>query len=90
MAPPLNSEKALIFRVAHRDNLPFILKNGLYAPGGHVLDPTYRNIGNVDLIGKRTRRVVPCGPGGTLTDYVPFYFTPYSIMLLNIHTGYNV
>jgi hypothetical protein len=86
----LNPEKALIFRITHRDNLPFILDNGLHAPGSGVLDPNYRNIGNVDLIGKRTRRVVPCGPGGTLTDYVPFYFTPYSIMLLNIHTGYNV
>jgi hypothetical protein len=29
-------------------------------------------------------------PGGTLSDYVPFYLTPYSIMMLNIKTGYNV
>ena len=28
-------------------------------------------------------------PGGTLADYVPFYFTPKSPMLLNIHTGYG-
>jgi hypothetical protein len=27
--------------------------------------------------------------GGTLGDYVPFYFTPFSMMLLNIKTGYN-
>ena len=86
----LNPERALIFRITHRDNLPFILENGLHAPGSGVLGPDYRNIGNVDLISRRTRRVVPCGPGGTLSDYVPFYFTPYSIMLLNIHTGYNV
>jgi hypothetical protein len=32
---------------------------------------------------------VPCGPGGTLGDYVPFYFTPFSPMLYNIKTGYN-
>jgi len=31
-----------------------------------------------------------CGPGGTLADYVPFYFTPYSPMLYNIKTGYGV
>jgi len=43
-----------------------------------------------DLIGKRLRRVVHVGQRGTLSDYIPFYFTPYSIMLLNIHTGYNV
>lgn len=28
-------------------------------------------------------------PGGTLSDYVPFYFTPCSPMLYNIKTGYN-
>jgi hypothetical protein len=34
--------------------------------------------------------MVLVGPGGTLSDYIPFYFTPFSIMMLNIHTGYNV
>ena len=29
-------------------------------------------------------------PGGTLGDYVAFYFTPRSPMLLNIKTGVNV
>lgn len=29
-------------------------------------------------------------PGGVLADYIPFYFTPYSPMLLNIVTGRNV
>ena len=28
-------------------------------------------------------------PGGTLSDYVPFYFTPFSIMMFNIKTGYG-
>jgi hypothetical protein len=41
------------------------------------------------LIGKRARRRVPIPPGGTLADYIPFYFTPRSPMLLNIKTGYN-
>lgn len=26
-------------------------------------------------------------PGGTLNDYIPFYFTPFSPMMYNIHTG---
>ena len=26
---------------------------------------------------------------GTLNDYVPFYFTPFSIMMYNIKTGYG-
>jgi hypothetical protein len=90
MAMTLNPEKALIFRIVHRDNLPWILDHGLHARNGLVFDPNYRNIGNVDLIGKRAYRNVKVGRLGTLNDYVPFYFTPFSIMMYNIHTGYNV
>ncbi len=43
----------------------------------------------LDLIEKRTAHTVPIPPGGSLGDYVPFYFTPWSIMLYNIKTGYN-
>lgn len=89
IADKLNAEKGLIFRIVHRDNVPWILDHGLHARNGEAC-PTYRNIGNVDLIGKRATRPVPLAPGGTLNDYVPFYFTPYSIMLYNIHTGYGV
>ena len=89
MALTLNQERGLIFRITHRDNVPWILDNGMYARNGKF-DPNYRNIGNVELIDKRSRRVVGVPPGGTLSDYVPFYFTPYSIMMYNIKTGYNV
>ncbi len=85
----LSPTKALIFRIIHRDNLPWILDNGLHARTGKISDPNYRNIGNPDLIDKRSRRVVHVGPGGTLSDYVPFYFTPFSIMIYNIKTGYG-
>ncbi|HVO99162.1 MAG TPA: DUF4433 domain-containing protein [Bryobacteraceae bacterium] len=86
----LTQEKALIFRITHLDNVPWILDNGMHARNGERFDPNFRNIGNVDLIDKRSRRVVEVPPRGTLSDYVPFYFTPYSIMMLNILTGYNV
>lgn len=87
---PLNPDKALIFRIVHRDNLSWILDHGFHAQSGKLRDPKFFNIGNPDLIQKRTTRVVNVGPGGTLSDYVPFYFTPFSIMMYNIHTGYNV
>ncbi len=45
------------------------------------------NIGNEELINRRSHREVPLLPGGTLSDYVPFYFTPFSPMMYNIHTG---
>lgn len=89
MAPKISPEKALIFRILHRSNLPWILDNGIHARNGEKFDPNYRNIGNLELIDKRARRVVQIPPGGTLNDYVPFYFTPYSIMMFNIKTGYG-
>ena len=33
---------------------------------------------------------MPISPGGTLSDYIPFYFTSRTPMLLNIKTGRNV
>ena len=89
---PLNltQEKGLIFRSTHRDNVPWILDNGMHARNGEKFDLNCRNIGNVDLIDKRSRRLVGVPPGGTLSNYVPFYFTPYSIMMYNIKTGYGV
>ncbi len=50
----------------------------------------YIPIGNPDLIERRVGREVPIPPYGTLSDYVPFYFTPFSPMLYNIKTGYGV
>ena len=85
----LNPEKALIFRITHIQNVPWILQNGLHCRNSGVFDPNYREIGNPDLIAKRTQREVPIPPGGTLSDYIPFYFTPHSPMLLNIKTGHN-
>ena len=89
MSANLNPEKALIFRVVHNDNLPWIFEHGMHARNGDLFDPNYRNIGNPDLIARRSRRSVPIPPGGTLNDYVPFYFTPFSIMMYNIKTGYG-
>lgn len=85
----LSPEKAFIFRITHRDNLPWIVVNGLHCANSEERDPNFVPIGNAELIGKRSAKDVPAPPGGTLSDYVPFYFTPRSPMLLNIKTGYN-
>lgn len=85
--PNLNAEKALIWRIIHRDNLPWVLRNGLHSRNSPSHDPNYINIGNTELISKRATRTVPIVPGGTLSDYVPFYFTPFSPMMYNIYTG---
>lgn len=85
----LNREKALIFRIVHRDNVAAVLADGCQCRSSAKCGPGYVEIGNPELIAKRMSREVPCGPGGTLSDYVPFYFTPFSPMLYNIKTGFN-
>lgn len=88
--PNLNPEKALIWRIVHRDNLPWILENGLHASNSPLRSPNWVTIGSEELINKRATHPVPLEPGGVLNDYVPFYFTPFSVMLKNIHSGRGV
>ncbi len=85
----LNPQKALIWRIVHRDNLPWILDNGLHCGNSAVKALDWVNIGNPELVDKRANHSVPLPPGGLLNDYVPFYFTPFSPMLRNIHTGWG-
>ena len=85
----LTAEKARIFRITHIDNLGWILANGLHCSSFHIQDPNFIQIGNPDLISKRAGKVVPVPPGGTLDDYIPLYFTPFSPMLYNIRTGWG-
>ena len=90
MVLKLNANKALIFRVTHIKNMQWILKNGLHCRNSNVYDPDFEQIGNPDLISKRKTRIVPISPGGTLSDYISFYFTPFSMMMYNINTGYGI
>jgi hypothetical protein len=85
----LNPQKALIWRILHRTNLPWVLEHGVHCGNSAVRSPQWVSIGNPELIHKRAEHQVPAPPGGVLNDYVPFYFTPFSVMLRNIHTGWN-
>lgn len=85
----LNPQKALIWRIVHRDNIPWILDNGLHCGNSEIQSVHWVNIGNPELINKRSIHPVPVGMGGRLNDYVPFYFTPFSPMMKNIHSGYG-
>ena len=86
----LNPNKALIWRIVHRDNIPWILSNGLYCGNNAKQSSDWVHMGNPDLIDKRARHPVPKGAGGVLKDYVPFYFTPFSPMMANIHSGRSI
>lgn len=85
----LSPEKALIWRILHRKNLPWVLANGVHCGNSDQRSATWVSIGNAELIDKRANHPVPRTPGGVLNDYVPFCFTPFSVMLRNIHTGWG-
>ena len=53
MSRSLNPEKALIFRITHIDNVPWLLDHGLHCRNGGLTDPSFRSIGNPELIDKR-------------------------------------
>lgn len=78
-----------IYHITAIDNLIPILasgrllcKNQLANDGIDYADIAYQNIQ-----GRRGLKSVPVGPGGTLHDYVPFYFAPRSPMLFTINNG---
>lgn len=79
----------LLYRLVHIDNLPTLLQRGeLHAPNFTPNDGLpYRTIHNSQVQAGRHLRALPCGPGGTIHDYVPFYFGPLSPMLLNLKSG---
>lgn len=85
----LTPQAAWLFRITHIDNVPWLLRHGLRCRTSPVTDPGYVPIGDQEIICKRNARTVPVPPHGMLSDYVPFYFTPWSPMLYNIVTGYR-
>jgi hypothetical protein len=79
-----------IYRLVHVDTLPTLLTRGaLHAPNCTPNDGLpYRTIHNVSVQASRHSNQIWCGPRGTCHDYVPFYFGPLSVMLLNLKTGH--
>lgn len=78
-----------IFHITHLENLPLILEFGglisksqLLKQNARHLDISYESVQDW-----RSRKSVPCGLGGVVHDYVPFYFAPRSPMLYTIHKG---
>lgn len=78
-----------IFRLIHVENLDTILRRGGMHGTNHVPNDglPYRTIHNVDIQDERHRRFIPCGSGGTMHDYIPFYFGYLSPMLLQLKTN---
>jgi ssDNA thymidine ADP-ribosyltransferase DarT-like protein len=75
--------------MTHVDNLPTVVGLGslLSTAALHASKLDHANIAYSSIQGQRAAKAVPCGPGGSLHDYVPFYFTRKSPMLYTINRG---
>jgi hypothetical protein len=79
-----------VFRIIHIQNLASDLRSGLYAKNKAPSDPNRIVIGHKEIIEERDYRPVKCHPPFVVNDYVPFYFSVRTPMLLNIITNHNV
>ncbi|MGD9125394.1 MAG: DUF4433 domain-containing protein, partial [Desulfarculaceae bacterium] len=79
----------LVYHITHIRNL-----SGIIQKGG-LLSDSILNTKNLKFTGiaydhikrRRLECLVTVPPGGTVGDYVPFYFAPRSPMLYTIHRG---
>jgi hypothetical protein len=85
----INKNKVFCYRITHIDNLPFLLQNGMVNKHHPNASKDYIEIGNPEIIDVRSTSPVKIDNYGMIGDYVPFYFTPKSIMLYNIVTGHR-
>jgi hypothetical protein len=77
-----------VFHMTRIERLPSVIEHGLLSDNVcRRRQITGVDIGYDHIKRRRALRVVPCGVGGTLADYVPFYFAPRSPMLYAITRG---
>ena len=78
-----------LFHITAIANLPDIFAKGTLLSKNYVAANgiTYANIAHQGAQGARSAKAVPNPPGGTIHDYVPFYFAPRSPMLSAIEAG---
>ena len=80
---PIEHHWRYFFHMTDIDNLESILKNGLLCTNEkNRLGIRHTNIANMTIQERRAIMRVPCGHGGTVHDYVPFYLTSKNPMLL--------
>jgi len=78
-----------ICHITHLRNLASILRDGGLKTNAQVRRQGigYTNIAHQNIQDRRQSTPVPCGPGGCVHDYVPFYFAPRAPMLYVINRG---
>jgi hypothetical protein len=78
-----------IYRIMHVQNLPGVIDAGCIKCENQrlMVGSDYRSIAHQNIQARRHQTVVACGSGGTIHDYVPWYFAPCSPMLYANHKG---
>ena len=77
-----------LYHITHFDNLASVVAEGLLCDRAMAeRDIDFHSIAYSEIKAIRARTDVLCDPGGTLVDYVPFYFAPRSPMLFTINQG---
>ena len=91
MSIPAEHRSRYVYHMTHLENLESILQNNLLSTNEKTrLGIEHRNIANQSIQNRRAAMSVPCGPQGTVHDYVPFYFSPSVPMLLKLINSKNV
>jgi hypothetical protein len=78
-----------LFHITALDNLTMICQQGELTSKtkGASLGIQYHNIAHTGAQSTRAQKSVINPPGGSVHDFVPFYFAPRSPMLSAIHHG---
>jgi hypothetical protein len=78
-----------LFHITAIDNLTAICQRGALVSknAGASLGINYQNIAHAGIQTTRATKLVTNPPGGSVHDYVPFYFAPRSPMLFTINNG---
>jgi hypothetical protein len=86
MATPARPpDRALILHFTHIANMPSIVARGaLLADSAAQAAGLPMDVGDIDVKARRRSVPVGCGPGGMVSDYVPFYFAARSPMMFRI------
>lgn len=80
-------KRVLIYHFTHIDNLDSILTAGVLECKRQAAPE--RDVGEPEIQAGRSLRRVPDPPGGTIHDFVPFYFTKRSPMLYRLIRHYK-
>ncbi|HYI62278.1 MAG TPA: DUF4433 domain-containing protein [Acidimicrobiales bacterium] len=76
-----------ILHFTHQSNLPSIVEHGLLSDTRAQGTVAGVEVGKPEIKTYRRETEVRVGPGGVVSDYVPFYFAPRSPMMYVIHRG---